>query len=87
METEAESSIATPDSPTASKGKRDLHAAPVRIRDFAEYAFLNQGTGSPVAADGEKGSIRPGYASDGLGVPTPLSGLWRHSHLRVKTVG
>lgn len=87
METEGEFSIATPDSPTKPVGKRDLHAAAVRIRDFAEYAFLNRGTGSTVAADGEKGSIRPDYASDGFGVPTALSGLWRHSPLRVKPVG
>jgi len=48
METEDEFGITIPDSPDTPVGKLIFTRQPFRVRDLAEYAFLNQGSGSPV---------------------------------------
>lgn len=48
METEDEFGITIPNSPTTPVGKLIFTRRPFRIRDLAEFAFLNQGTGAPV---------------------------------------
>ncbi len=48
METEDEFGITIPDTPTTPVGKLIFARQPFRVRDLAEFAFLNQGTGKPV---------------------------------------
>ncbi|TWU17885.1 SUMF1/EgtB/PvdO family nonheme iron enzyme [Allorhodopirellula heiligendammensis] len=48
METEDEFGITIPDTPKTPVGKLIFARQPFRIRDLAEFAFLNQGTGKPV---------------------------------------
>lgn len=47
METEDEFGITIPDTPKTPVGKLIFTRQPFRIRDLAEFAFLNQGTGAP----------------------------------------
>ena len=47
METEDEFGITLPETPSTPVGKLIFTRQPFRIRDLAEFAFLNQGTGSP----------------------------------------
>lgn len=48
METEDEFGITIPDTPKTPVGKLIFARQPFRIRDLAEFAFLNQGTGKPI---------------------------------------
>lgn len=54
METEDEFGITIPNLPTTPVGKLIFTRRPFRIRDLAEFAFLNQGTGSPVRSGWRK---------------------------------
>jgi sulfatase modifying factor 1 len=47
METEDEFGLTIPETPSTPVGKLIFTRSPFRIRDLAEFAFLNQGTGSP----------------------------------------
>ena len=47
MEIEDEFDITIPDNPATPVGKLIFTRTPFRLRDFAEFAFLNQGTGTP----------------------------------------
>jgi sulfatase modifying factor 1 len=47
METEDEFGLTIPKTPSTPVGKLIFTRTPFRIRDLAEFAFLNQGTGSP----------------------------------------
>lgn len=67
METEDEFGITIPDTPKTAVGKLIFTRQPFRIRDLAEFAFLNQGTGAPV---------RSGWRKKPVGfVPPPESGF------------
>ncbi|QDV62520.1 Serine/threonine-protein kinase pkn1 [Crateriforma conspicua] len=57
METEDEFGITIPDSPKTPVGKLIFTRQPFRIRDLAEFAFLNQGAGSPVRGGWRKKPI------------------------------
>ena len=57
METEDEFGITIPDTPKTPVGKLIFTRQPFRIRDLAEFAFLNQGTGAPVRAGWRKKPI------------------------------
>ncbi|QDT05086.1 Serine/threonine-protein kinase pkn1 [Rubripirellula lacrimiformis] len=67
METEDEFGITIPETPKTPVGKLIFTRQPFRIRDLAEFAFLNQGTGAPVRAGWRKKPI-------GI-VPPPESGF------------
>ena len=54
METEDEFGVTIPETPSTPVGKLIYTRAPFRIRDLAEYAFLNQGTRSPARAGWRK---------------------------------
>lgn len=54
METEDEFGVTIPETPSTPVGKLIFTRAPFRIRDLAEFAFLNQGTGSPERAGWRK---------------------------------
>jgi formylglycine-generating enzyme len=58
METEDEFGITIPDTPTTPVGKLIFTRQPFRIRDLAEFAFLNQGTGAPVRGGWRKKPIQ-----------------------------
>jgi formylglycine-generating enzyme required for sulfatase activity len=47
METEEEFGLTIPETPSTPVGKLIFTRSPFRIRDLAEYAFLNQGSGAP----------------------------------------
>lgn len=47
METEDEFGLTIPETPSTPVGKLIFSRSPFRIRDLAEFAFLNQGTGAP----------------------------------------
>ena len=47
METEDEFGLTIPETPSTPVGKLIFARSPFRIRDLAEYAFLNQGSGAP----------------------------------------
>ena len=51
METEDEFGITTPETPATSVGKLIFTRQPFRIRDLAEFAFLNQGTGNTLPSE------------------------------------
>ncbi|KAA5538020.1 SUMF1/EgtB/PvdO family nonheme iron enzyme [Roseiconus nitratireducens] len=57
METEDEFGITIPETPSTPVGKLIFTRQPFRIRDLAEFAFLNQGTGSPVRGGWRKKPI------------------------------
>ena len=48
METEDEFGITIPETPSTPVGKLIFTRQPFRIRDLAEFTFLNQGTGNRV---------------------------------------
>lgn len=50
MEIEDEFALTMPETPSTPVGKLIFTRSPFRIRDLAEFAFLNQCTGSPVRA-------------------------------------
>ena len=62
METEDEFGVTIPATPKTPVGKLIFTRQPFRIRDLAEFAFLNQGTGAPV---------RGGWRKKPIGLPPP----------------
>ncbi len=72
MEAEDEFGITIPDTPKTPVGKLIFTRQPFRVRDLAEFAFLNQGTGSPVRGGWRKKPIKlPPATESGF---TQLSG-------------
>ncbi len=74
METEDEFGVTIPETPSTPVGKFIFTRAPFRICDLAEFAFLNQGTGSPA---------RAGWRKSNTAIPTEperefsqLGGQW-----------
>lgn len=57
METEDEFGITIPDNPKTPVGKLIFTRQPFRVRDLAEFAFLNQGTGAPVRTGWRKRKV------------------------------
>jgi sulfatase modifying factor 1 len=80
METEDEFGITIPETPTTPVGKLIFTRQPFRIRDLAEFAFLNQGTGSPVRRGSRKKPIAAPQASE-CGF-TQLGGVFELSNLK-----
>ncbi|QDV44542.1 acyl carrier protein [Stieleria neptunia] len=50
METEDEFGVTIPDTPKTPVGKLIFTRQPFRVRDLAEFAFLNQGAGKPTCS-------------------------------------
>ncbi len=67
METEDEFGITVPETPATPVGKLIFTRQPFRIRDLAEFAFLNQGTGKPMRSGWRKKPIElPPAAESGF---------------------
>ncbi|MEM6468487.1 MAG: SUMF1/EgtB/PvdO family nonheme iron enzyme [Planctomycetota bacterium] len=64
METEDEFDIKIPDTPKTPVGKLIFSRQPFRVRDLAEFAFLNQGTGKPVRSGRRKKPIESTVATE-----------------------
>ena len=80
METEDEFGITIPDTPKTPVGKLIFTRQPFRIRDLAEFAFLNQGTGKPVRGGWRKKPIElPPAAESGF---TQLGGRFTPTDLQ-----
>lgn len=80
METEDEFDITIPDTPKTPVGKLIFARQPFRIRDLAEFVFLNQGTGKPVRSGWRKKPIElPPSAESGF---TQLGGRFDSEDLK-----
>ncbi|MEO1617379.1 MAG: SUMF1/EgtB/PvdO family nonheme iron enzyme [Planctomycetota bacterium] len=80
MQTEDEFGITIPDTPKTPVGKLIFSRQPFRVRDLAEFAFLNQGTGKPVRGGWRKKPIeQPPTAESGF---TQLGGRYHSDDLQ-----